>query len=642
MKIRILFWLSLLVLLFQNSRAQETPPNIVLIITDQHSGTLMNQRGYPYIQTPGIDKIAEQGVAFTRAYCAYPVCTSSRKSIHTGLMPERISSPTDHPSIGKTMQEAGYETAFFGKWHVGSTKIDEVKDWHGFQTYEHGHDDTRIEEVSINFLRQEHTKPFLLWTSFQNPHDCCDLARIMTGIPDSFHDGPVDGNMDTAFCPPLPSNFAIPENEAEGFYGRREQEPGDKYWETHPTTFWSDARWRQYMYGYDRLVEKVDAHIEKIYDELDSLDLLENTMVIYTADHGDGHASHKWNQKKTFYEEAVNIPFILSWKGKTSAGIIDKETLINNGLDLYPTILRAAGLAVPGSLHGINLNPNALLDAGGDTAASREYIVAEINQKIYKGMTPGTFYGRMLVAGNLKYILFDRGVNREQLFDLEADPGELKPVNDNPAYKDILDSCRLMLKEWIDSSGDDFNVEAYISQYESEAGLNGIFLNGTPLAGFSPARLSYTAKLERTDSVRVTALPVNSAAGLTISQAGDIWGDVASRTATIEVVSEDSSTVRTYTVILDVSANATSLELIKQTGSGISVYPNPASDFISVKSVKDPIIDIGIYSPTGQELLFHRATSNINEISVSGLKTGLYVLRIKTLTGIRNFKFIKE
>lgn len=533
--------------------AQETPPNILLIITDQHAGSIMTQRGYPHLQTPGIDKIADQGVTFTRSYCALPVCQSSRKSILTGVMPLRINDPTSYPSLAKTLNTSGYETAYFGKWHVGSTDMDEDKAWHGFETYEDGHNDTEIRTNSINFLKQTRDKPFFLMTSFQNPHDCCELARIIAGMDDNYHDGPVEEHMDTAFCPPLPFNFAIPPNEAEGFYGRRNQEPGDEYWNSHPTTYWTEVEWRQYMYGYDRLVEKVDAHIEALVNELGSLNILENTVIIYTSDHGDGHASHNWNQKKSFYEESINIPFIVSWKGQTKAGLIDQETLVNNGLDLYPTMLKLAGLSVPASLHGVDLRPAFLQDPGGEEQVTRDYVVSEIEQKVYTGHTPGTFAGRMLVFGKLKYILFDRGVNREQLFDLETDPGELNPVTDNSEYMEQLISCRKMLKEWVVQTSDNFDVDNILSEYESNAGLDAISINDSTLATFKPSLLTYTLDLEYTDSVIIDAVPVNSGSKLTITQAEDLWGDIEARTAMINIVSEDASITRVYSIVLNVA-----------------------------------------------------------------------------------------
>ncbi len=306
------------------------------------------------------------------------------------------------------------------------------------------------------------------------------------------------------------------------------------------------------MYGYDRLVEKVDAHINLLVDELDSAGLLENTVIIYTSDHGDGHGSHMWNQKKTFYEEAINIPVVISWKGKTRAGVIDEDLLVNNGLDLYPTLLKLAGLPIPETLHGMDLTPGILQDPGGEIMEKRDYVISEISQKIYTGNTPGTFVGRMLVTANLKYILFEKGVNREQLFDTKNDPGELNPVTDNLDYKEELDSCRQMLKEWVAQIGDDFEVDNILSEYEFDATLDGLRINDVPLDEFDPSTLTYTVKLKYSDSVIISAVPVNSGSLLTINQASDPWGDAAARTATVNVVSEDGKSDKNYSIILDV------------------------------------------------------------------------------------------
>ena len=418
----------------------DSPPNILLIIADQHTGSVMTQRGYQHITTPGIDKIADEGVTFTRAYTTYPVCKAYRKSVMTGMMPSKVPEATQQPSIGKTLSDAGYETVYHGKWHVGETRISKVADWHGFETYDGRQNDTTTRERVVDFIKQKHDRPFFLVTSFMNPHDACELARNMSGIEDDYKDMPVEENAAIELTPPLPANFEIPENEAEGFSLRRGSEPGTKMFEKHPTKYWTKDQWRQYMYGYDRLLEMVDAHIKLVIDELENQGLLENTVIIYTSDHGDGHASHKWNQKMTFYEEAINVPFVVSWKGKTRAGYLDESTLSSTGLDIFPTILRFAGVPVPESLYGLDLVPRVLADPAGEALPERKYVVSEINQAKFKG--------RMVVSQDYKYILFDGGANPEQLFDLVNDPGELRPVTYNPEYKEQLIAHRNMLLEW--------------------------------------------------------------------------------------------------------------------------------------------------------------------------------------------------
>ncbi|HKK63138.1 MAG TPA: sulfatase/phosphatase domain-containing protein, partial [Bacteroidales bacterium] len=136
-----------------------------------------------------------------------------------------------------------------------------------------------------------------------------------------------------------------------------------------------------------------------------------------------------------------------------------EKTLVSNGLDLYPTILKMAGVDIPDYLPGESLSPAFLKDTQ-DEQIERDYVVTELDQRVFKSNTPGKFYGRMVVTEKFKYFLFDQGANKEQLFDLEKDPGELHPVTYDPAYHDDLLACRAKLKEWVTTQNDDFDVDA--------------------------------------------------------------------------------------------------------------------------------------------------------------------------------------
>ena len=271
-RINLSFYLIFFVSLFSFAQIekQETRPNILVIISDQHSGRIMSQVDYAYVKTPGIDKLANEGVTFTRSYVTYPVCVASRASLLTGMMPSKSNANLmKYQSIGKTMKNAGYATAYYGKWHVSNTKIAKVPEWHGFESYKREYNDTKTTELSLDFLNQKHEKPFFLVTSLLNPHDCCELARNISGLGDDYHDGPVAENTPVDMCPPLPSNFDIPEKEAEGFYTRRTPDTTDRVnFRKHPVKYWQEKEWRQYLYGYDRLVEKMDDHILTLVNSL--------------------------------------------------------------------------------------------------------------------------------------------------------------------------------------------------------------------------------------------------------------------------------------------------------------------------------------------------------------------------------------
>ena len=172
-------------------KTQVKRPNIVLIMVDDMGYSDLGCCGGE-IKTPNIDRLAEMGVTFTRAYTPYPVCKSFRKSMMTGLMPSKVSDLTSHPSIGRTLRDSGYETVYHGKWHVANTNIEDDAEWHGFETYDRSQMDTGTRGRLLNFLQQKHDKPFFLVASFMNPHDACELARNIGGIEDNYKDQPVE------------------------------------------------------------------------------------------------------------------------------------------------------------------------------------------------------------------------------------------------------------------------------------------------------------------------------------------------------------------------------------------------------------------------------------------------------------------
>ena len=135
-----------------------TRPNILLIISDQHSGLITTQAGYPHITTPGIDRLASQGTSYTRSYSANPLCVPERAALMTGMMPSK-SWPhlCDYPCISTILGQADYQTVYFGKWHVGYSKMDEVAELRNEITALSEHIDaveTALNELNTELNRQ--------------------------------------------------------------------------------------------------------------------------------------------------------------------------------------------------------------------------------------------------------------------------------------------------------------------------------------------------------------------------------------------------------------------------------------------------------------------------------------------------------
>ena len=426
-------------------RAASGRPNVLLVITDQQTDEAMSCAGNPHISTPAMDRIAARGVRFTRSYVTQPLCLPCRSSIQTGRYPHEIGASTngvemngEYPMLGKLMQAGGYDTAYFGKWHVAAS----------FEAagYPENSEDTRSDSIAadkaIEYLRSPHDKPFFLTVSVRNPHDVCQLARRQD-LPQ----GPIPQVPDDeAELPPLPANFAIPENEPTAIRLSQERNRDFHY----PTRDWSDLEWRQYLWGYYRLVEKADREIGRVLDALRDSGHEDNTVIIFTSDHGEGVASHHWNQKQILYEQAVRIPLLIADPQAINPGSTS-DALVSTGIDLMPTILDCAGLSsAPEPVHGRSLQP---LVRDIETAWDRTYVIAETT--FARGQDSGAS-GRMVRTERYKYIVYDEGSEREQLFDLGVDPHEMSNLVADPEFQAELNAHRKLILEWAAATKDEF------------------------------------------------------------------------------------------------------------------------------------------------------------------------------------------
>lgn len=424
-------------------------PNILLILTDQQSATMMSCAGNPWLQTPAMDSLAATGMRFDRAYSTNPVSIPSRFSLMTGRMPSEIGlrscdvSPVESIAqdirdggVGWLVRSAGYETVYGGKVHLPLMKPEDI----GFETIcEDERDD--LAETCADYVSREHEKPFFLCASFINPHDICYLA--IRDFAESDHEKALiaRGQVETAtldaalvrpegideaeffrsHCPPLPPNHEPQVDEPEAIRRHLESAPFKK----KARERYRDEDWRLHRWAYARLTEKVDAQIGRVLDALRAGGNADNTVVIFTSDHGDHDSAHKLEHKTIFYDEACRIPLIVSQPGISAVGICPELT--SNGLDLLPTVCDYAGVQPPTGLLGRSLRP---LAEGRPSPFLHEFLPME-NQ-----------IGRAVVTRKSKYMRYDEGAHREQLMNLEADPGETRNAIGDPACAEDLDASR--------------------------------------------------------------------------------------------------------------------------------------------------------------------------------------------------------
>lgn len=428
-----------------DSPSHQSRPNVVLIITDQQFGEALSCRmGTQYLRTPAMDSLAASGMFFTRAFAANPLCMPSRAAIFSGRYPHETrvtSNASKRPDtsncvcMGTYFRRSGYETAYFGKWHL-CYDPDKVET-HGFEVCDQSKRDANVTAAAVEFISKKRDKPFLLVTSFLNPHNICEYARGQ-----SLSNGPIGNPPPLEQCPPAPANLAPPLNEPDTMTTLRKAYHANKLF---PVGDFTVERWRRLRWGYYRLIEKVDGEIGKVIAALHRIGLEDNTLIVFTSDHGECAGAHGFNQKTVFYEESVRVPLIVSYKGKTSVGTTDR--LVNTGIDILPSLLDFASIDVPTKLPGRSLR---LLALGEPATEWRDHIVIENNMSqagTVDGMTPQAD-GRMIRTDHYKYCVYSRGIRRESLVDLQKDPGETRDLAGDPAHRKVLLEYRGLLEKF--------------------------------------------------------------------------------------------------------------------------------------------------------------------------------------------------
>lgn len=436
-------------------------PNLLYIHSDQHNPFVTGCYSDPIVATPNLDQLAAQGAVFDAAYCCSPICVPSRMSMLTGRHPHQNEVWTNlHglnpaiPTFAHALGAAGYRSVLAGRMHVrgpdqlhgyaerlvgdhmpnyiGATGNDmgvltrtEIPVRKTLETSGPGQvayeiKDEDVTNAAVDFLNRygvekrasEETAPFSLSVGFMLPHPPyvprqADFERYHGRVP--------------------PPSKSVPFEEVEHPYLR--------LWRQHTgTEEVTEQEVENTRAAYWALVEVVDRLVGRILAALEANGLVDNTLIIYTSDHGDMLGEHGLWWKHVFYEESVRVPLILSWPGVISAG--QRSDRVVSALDVNATILDALGApALPGS-PGRSLM-GLVSDRPFERAVSadewEDVAFSEYCEDQYS--PPGGAYQRMVRWNEWKLIYY-HGYEL-QLFNLRDDPGELTDLARDPAYAEI-------------------------------------------------------------------------------------------------------------------------------------------------------------------------------------------------------------
>lgn len=415
-----------------------TRPNIIFILTDQQTSRAMSCADNPFVGTPAMDALAADGVRLTRAYCPFPLSGPCRASLMTGRTAWQVGVTDNEQqpspeamaaSIGLKMRSAGYEPLYAGKWHIPQIEVPEGM---GF-TKICGMDDRTLVDNCAPYLSRKYDKPLFLVASFLDPHEICEYARCET-LPY----GPL-ADYRTEECPNLPPNFMPSTYEAEALRLHHAMTP-----RIHDTYAYTQDDWRRYLYAYYRLVERVDLQVGRLVDLLKRNGLYDNSLIIFASDHGDGVAAHQWNQKWALFEEVVGVPLIVKAPKGGLRGAVNDTALSNIGLDIFATICDYAGVAPGEGYRGRSYRP--LVEGGAKELQPEVFIETTLSGIDMRAWS--------IVEGRYKYVLYNYYRNREQLYDLLSDPGEMVNLAVDRAYAPELQRLRAKLLDWAQYTGE--------------------------------------------------------------------------------------------------------------------------------------------------------------------------------------------
>lgn len=489
---------SMLILSAVNLFSQQRP-NILIIISDDHAYQAISAYGSKLMQTPAIDRIANEGVLFKKAYVTNSICGPSRAVILTGKYSHKNGfKDNEHSrfdgsqnSFIKELTKSGYQTAWIGKWHL-ETKPQGFSFWQilpGQGSYYNpdflmmdsskkrmeGYVSNVVEDVAEGWLdKRDSTKPFCLVIGHKATHrtwmpDTTDMGsfdKINFPLPHDFYDNysgrdaAAVQDMTIAKTMILGYDLKMFDNEEsenkdgsilrmnaaqrvkfDAYYKPIEQDFKSRNLTGDALTEW---KYQRYMKDYLSTAASLDRNIGRTLNYLDKHGLAKNTIVIYVSDQGFYLGEHGWFDKRWIYEESFRTPMMMRYPGVIKSHTVNNNFVMN--LDIAPTVLSAVGVAVPKDMQGKSFLP--LL--ANKKAKGRDAMYYHYYENGEHSVSP--HFG--IETKHYKLIRFYERVNSWELYDLQKDENEMNNVYGKKGYEKITADLKKQLNKLIDQYED--------------------------------------------------------------------------------------------------------------------------------------------------------------------------------------------
>jgi arylsulfatase A-like enzyme len=451
------------------SQAAEARPNFIFVVTDDQRWDALSvvqqeqgERGrYPWLQTPNLDRLAAGGVRFRNAFVTFSLCSPSRATFLTGqynhlngVANNSTPFPMTNTTYASLMRDAGYATAFFGKFHHGrqpgprpgfehnATFIGQGQYWdcpfevNGQMQPTKGWVDDVTTDFAIEFLKQPKDKPFSMFIGFKTPHEPTQPAeRALKRF-----DGSKARTVPNLITPAI---FRLSMEDSQRLQNARAAiESGQGI----------AANLR-----YFRCISAVDDNMGRLMTALDELKLADNTVIVFTSDNGFYQGEHCLGDKRSAYDESLRIPMLVRYPKLFPKGKTVDEMILN--IDLAPTFLDLAGIAVPKQMQGRSWRE---LVTAGDREWRKSFLAEYFIEHEYPN-TPTLVAVRTESAKLVKYPGRDEWT---ELFDLKRDPYETNNLAKDPAQEKLLAELSGELERQMHATG------YVVPAYADKAGFN--------------------------------------------------------------------------------------------------------------------------------------------------------------------------
>jgi N-acetylglucosamine-6-sulfatase len=443
--------------------AQQTlRPNIVFILMDDLRFDELGCVGHPFVKTLNIDRLAKEGAVFRNAFATTPLCSPSRGCFLTGLyahthgITDNVDRSRESHALvtwPRLLHDAGYETAFVGKWHMGvddsprpgfdhwvsvpgqGKYIDPELNIYGQRTRAKGYVTDLFNERAVAFLKQPHGKPFCLLVAHKCVHP--DLEQRA--------DGSLSDPNATTFLP-AERHKTIYASDKPPRRPNAFQRPADKpaltrQLEGVPPLSRETATDDETIRNRLRLLMAAEEGVGQILSALEATRELDRTLIVFTSDHGYFYGEHCLSvERRLAYEEAIRIPLLVRYPPLIKPGTTYDPFVLS--IDLAPTLLELGGAKLPAKLHGRSFAP---LLRGAPYEPRRSFLIEHFSDNVFPRMRNLGY--QAVRTERWKYIHYRELADCDELYDLQADPYELKNLIDEPSAGTVLVDLKTELQQ---------------------------------------------------------------------------------------------------------------------------------------------------------------------------------------------------